>query len=99
MNEELHVMFEELNIEITHDEIKKACICLKTGKSAGPDYVLNEFLKHGVSEIHFLEVLFVLLNKMFNLSNFPEAWSERLIVPIHKKCDLDDMANYRGITL
>ena len=66
LNDELHVMFEELNMEITHEEIKKACICLKTGKSAGPDYVLNEFLKHGVSEIHFMEVLYVLFNKMFS---------------------------------
>ena len=36
---------------------------------------------------------------MFNLSYFPEAWSEGLIVPLHKKGDLDDTANYRGITL
>ena len=36
---------------------------------------------------------------MFDIGYFPEAWSEGFIVPLHKKGDLDDPNNYRGITL
>ncbi len=62
LNEEFQVMFDDLNVEISQDEIKKACTSLKNGKSAGPDYVLNEFLKHGVRNEHFLRVLYLLFN-------------------------------------
>jgi len=73
LNEEFQVMFDDLNIEISQDEIKKACKSLKNGKSAGPDYVLNEFLKHGVTNESFLRVLHLLFNKMFDIGYFPEA--------------------------
>lgn len=36
-------MFTELNVDIKHDEVKKACKDLKTGKSGGPDLFINEF--------------------------------------------------------
>ena len=55
LNEEFQVMFDDLNIEISQDEIKKACKSLKNGKSAGPDYVLNEFLKPLTNFLNFLK--------------------------------------------
>ena len=42
---ELQVMFEELNLAISLDEIKKGISQLRNGASAGPDLLLNEFLK------------------------------------------------------
>ena len=36
---------------------------------------------------------------MFNRSYFPEAWAGGFIVPIHKKGDINQVENYRGITL
>ena len=63
-------MFDDLNIEISQDEIKKACASLKNGKSAGPDYVLNEFLIHGVRNEQFLRVLYLLFNKMIDKGYF-----------------------------
>ena len=30
---------------------------------------------------------------------FPENWSEGFIVPIFKKGDINEVSNYRGITL
>ena len=30
---------------------------------------------------------------------FPEKWSEGFIVPLHKKGDVENVNNYRGITL
>ena len=44
---EIQVMFEELNVPITVEEIRKDLKHLKNGASAGPALNLNEFLKHG----------------------------------------------------
>ena len=35
----------------------------------------------------------------FSSECYPKSWSEGVITPIHKKGDLDDVNNYRGITL
>ena len=43
--------------------------------------------------------LHTLFNKIFDLEYFPESWSEVYIVPLHKKGSLDDVSNFRGITL
>ena len=42
-NNEFNIMFAELNIDFSHEEILKAIRQLKTNKSGGPDYVINEF--------------------------------------------------------
>ena len=40
-----------------------------------------------------------LFNKLFQIGYFPENWSEGFIVPIFKKGDMNEVSNYRGITL
>ena len=40
-------MFQELDVEISMGEINKAVKNLKNSKSAGPDLIINEFLKYG----------------------------------------------------
>ena len=40
-----------------------------------------------------------MFNNTFKLGYFPESWSEGLGVPLHKKGSLNDVNNYRGITL
>ena len=42
---ELQVMFEELQLSISLEEIKDGVRQLRNGASAGPDLFLNEFLK------------------------------------------------------
>ena len=42
------MMFEELNVQISMQEIRKAVRLLKNGKSSGPDMFLNEFLNFEV---------------------------------------------------
>ena len=90
-------MFDELNVNITVEEIRRAINQLKTGRSGGPDKFLNEFFIHGATEL--LPYLYSLFNKILNLGYFPESWSEGFIVPLHKKGKLDDVNNFRGITL
>ena len=90
-------MFAELNAFISIVEIEKAIKQLKNNKSGGPDYLLNEFFITGNNA--FMPVLFKLFNKIFELGYFPESWSEGYIVPLHKKGSINNVDNYRGITL
>ena len=59
--------------------------------------ILNEFL------INCIDVLPKYLHKLFNIllvkRYFPSVWSEGYIVPIHKKGNIHNVDNYRGITL
>ena len=51
LNSEIQVMFSELDVEITRKEISKSIKQLKTGKSGGPDQLINEFFIHGQREL------------------------------------------------
>ena len=44
-------MFDELNVPLSEKEIRKATHQLKSGKSGGPDNVLNEFFLYGVDAL------------------------------------------------
>ena len=97
LNGEFQIIFDELNTDITEDEIIKACKELRTGRSSGPDQVLNEFFKHGITYlVSYLERLF---NTCFRFSYFPEVWADGYIVPLHKKGDINSTEKYREITL
>ena len=91
---EIQIMFEELNVPITVEEIRKCIKELKNGASAGPDLILNEFLKRGTNGL--LQYLLNLYNKLFEIGYFPENWSEGYIVPIFKKGDKEEASNYRA---
>ena len=63
-------MFEQLNLPISYEEIKRGVGQLRNGASAGPDLFLNEFLKRGTNSL--LEYIHTLFNKLFELGYFPE---------------------------
>ena len=46
-----------------------------------------------------MPILCNLFNKIFELGIFPQEWSEGYVIPLHKKGSLNDVENYRGITL
>ena len=94
---ELQIMFEELDTEITYDEISKAIKSLNPNKSAGPDIFINEFFIHG--KANFLGYFHKLFNTCLNTGYFPKLWSEGFIVPIPKHVNVNDVSNYRGISL
>lgn len=65
--------------------------------SRGPDIVINEFSKYGINQhIGYLHYLF---NKIFAIGYFPNTWAEGLIIPLHKKGDVNYANIYRGISL
>ena len=94
---EFNIIFEELNDNISANEIYRAIKQLKTNKSGGPDKLINEFFIHGKHVL--VPVLCNLFNKIFENGHFPEEWSEGYIIPLHKKGNRDEVENYRGITL
>ena len=94
---EFQIIFDELNSDILKDEILTAIKQLRNGASSGPDMLLNEFFKNGSASL--INYLLALFNKLFHMGYFPEQWSEGFIVPIFKKGDINEVSNYRGITL
>lgn len=70
---------------------------LKFGRIGGSDLFINEFLYYGNDGL--LNTLYVMFNNISKVGYFPDLWSEGLVVPLHKKGSLNDVNNYRGITL
>ena len=62
--DELSVMFSELDVSITQDEVKYAINQLHNGKSPGNDLILNEFLIAGKDILTpYITVLFYNITK------------------------------------
>ena len=70
---ELDVMFEELNLPLSRNEISKAIKQLKNNKGAGPDKMINEFFIHGANIL--LPYFDVLCNTIFSNGYFQQDWS------------------------
>lgn len=89
--------FPELDQPISVNEVHMAIKHLKHNKAAGSDCILNEYF------IDCVDILSSHLCDVFNgilLSGyFPEKWTEGVIIPLHKKGSVNDVNNYRGITL
>ena len=93
---ELDVMFEELNLPLSRNEISKAIRQLKNNKGVGPDKMINEFFIHGANIL--LPYFDVLFNTIFSNGYFPQDWSLGEIIPLHKKRSINNADNYSGIT-
>ena len=86
-----------LDRNICEKELHSAIQKLKNNKSPGFDNILNEFFKHGNTLMK--NVILKLFNAIFNSGCFPKIWAIGEIIPIHKKGDVNDPRNYRGLTL
>ena len=94
---DLNCSYGELDRMITVSEILEAVKNLKRDKSAGSDFLLNEYFIESIDILssHICDIFNAILDSGF----FPEKWTEGVIVPLHKKGDKNDANNYRGITL
>ena len=86
-----------LDYEITLEEIMKAKSILKPGKATGVDNINNEMISEALKVYPeaFRNVMNILLKEGKGVSN----WLTSLLVPIHKKGEVDNPDNYRGIAL
>ena len=70
-------------LETTPTAVFKVLSTLKTHKAGGLDNIPARLLKY--CAIGITDSLTCLFNRKFELSEFPTAWKEALVVPIHKK--------------
>jgi hypothetical protein len=70
---------------------------MKPNKAAGPDEILQKFIKNGglilKQKIHQLMV------KIWKQGKIPCEWSKGILCPVYKKGDRKHCNNYRGISL
>ena len=84
--------------EFTRDEIVMAIRQLKGNKAPGPDYAMTaEVLKNGGDFI--VDELTNICRMVYKECHAPSQWTSSLIVPLPKKGNLEQMTNYRGISL
>ena len=88
---------EQLDCNFSIQEVEKAIGCLKRGKSSGEDSLIPEIFLE--SKTILSPIVCRLFNYMFDNSIYPECWTRGIIVPVPKKGNLNDVNNYRGITL
>ncbi|CAK1596230.1 unnamed protein product, partial [Parnassius mnemosyne] len=89
---------EEIDRDISIDEIMKAMKSMKAGKAAGYDRVSLEMLRAGEGVV--ADLLYTLFNLCWELKRVPGDWCKAVIVPIYKaKGSQQDCKNYRGISL
>ncbi len=97
LNSHTDSVFNSLNFHINTNEISKAISKLKLGKSSGLDSISNEMIKAGSTTL--LPLFQKLFNFIFTHNYFPNSWRYNSLTPIHKKGDINDTNNYRGIAL
>ena len=85
------------NIEFTMQGIVKLLQNLKPAKSAGPDNIPTRILKEYA--LHTAPVLQVIYTQSYQIGILPNDWLTADIVPIYKKGDKSNPANYRPISL
>lgn len=86
-------------VDISYMEVQRAVQKLKVNKSAGPDAIQSEHLKHGGPLLHiYMSVAFT---AMVRHSYVPTQFRSSYLVPIvkDKKGDKSDPENYRGIAV
>ena len=88
---------EELDQEITSQEVDKALLKLKKDKATGIDEVSAEILLYSKDKIK--PYLCKIFNKIFETGYFPIQWGIATIIPLFKKGDRELCDNYRGISL
>jgi len=84
-------------LKFTESVIMEKLQKLRIDKSPGPDGVHPQLLKECASVI--VKPLSIIFQKSFMTGIFPEEWKTATVVPIFKKGDRTDKANYRPVSL
>ena len=86
-----------LNSDIRPQEVTESIDHLKANKVAGLDGIIPEVFKHSCDKI--IPFLVHRFGTVFTSGVYPEAWTEAVIYPLHKKSSIHEPDNYRGISL
>ena len=88
---------EDLDVDITLEELRKAVFHQKNKSACGLDNVCTEAIKASFDIVS--SFLLNLVNQIFNSGEYPESWGLGIITPIFKSGDANQAKNYRGITV
>ena len=91
------ININDLDTEITEEEILRTIKKLKLGKSAGNDGIISEMLTSCQNLL--TPVLKKLFNFIFTSGIYPNHWTECLVIAVPKSGDLSNPNNYRPIVL
>lgn len=88
-----------LDTSFSEEEVRHAVQNLKLGKSAGPDDLVAEHLRHGGGVV--IIWLTGILNSILDVEEIPQSLKTGLTIPIYKGGGKDplEVNSYRGITL
>lgn len=92
-----NIRIDELDRDFSVDEISKVISSLKRNKSSDLPHIVADFFID--SNTFIAPYLTHIFNFIFGKGVYPESWCKGAIVPIFKKEDITNPANYRGITL
>ena len=92
--------FSNANIslyQIRHSDITKALKKLKNKHTAGPDLIPSFLLRDCATCL--TKPLHAILNLSLKTNSFPHKWKFAKICPVFKGGDINDIANYRPISI
>ena len=96
-NRDDSIVIDQLDMQFSIDEIIKTISSMNRNKS--PDYY-NNVADFFIEAKYFISpYLCTIFNKIYDSGIYPDSWCNGVIVPIHKKGDVFNPSNYRGITL
>jgi hypothetical protein len=84
-------------LPITLDEVRKAILLLRRGRSPGTDDITTKLLLDGGPKI--VNLVHHVISRVFAGEPPPPSWLDNLIVPVPKKGDTTKTTNHRGISL
>jgi hypothetical protein len=84
-------------VPITEGEIRSIISSLKSKNSSGYDGISTKILKLCGNQIS--KPLAFISNKSITMGVFPEQLQYAVLIPLHKKGDVSNVANYRPISL
>ena len=87
----------EESLPILESEVRNAIRTLNNGKSAGPDNIPGELLKHGGESL--IKIFTTICQQIWKTKKWPDQWTKSLIIPIPKKGDSRKCSNYRTLSL
>lgn len=85
-----------LDRPITYMELSLVLGKAKNKKAPGIDGIPYEFFKNAPDT--FINSLLRAYNECFESGSLPESFNKAIIYPLHKKGDVNNVANYRGIS-
>jgi len=81
----------------TTEEVEMAIQKLKNYKSPGTENIPAKLFKCGGNEL--VKHLHTIIKDIWQKTKMPMEWNVSIICPIHKKGDIMECSNYRGVSL